>query len=276
MVGQKARAVIAGAHLVGILLARQFGRAKTGADLDALDRVDAHHRRRQFAVELGVDRRAEAGRHALLFVERRAVGVECVRSGGGAPVSFAREIADKYCRDYWRHDLANLVLPDRTASAQDGWILQTRAGEIAHSDYRRYCYTAINLDDRISLSETRGDRTLRMIFYRPKERPFTDEDTARIADMAHLLLALVRRHADHGTASRQNSLAYYRERLAAVAPSLTPRETEVCAAIILGLTSEGIALELGVGLNTVLTYKKRAYARLAISSQNQLMRLVLS
>jgi len=62
----------------------------------------------------------------------------------------------------------------------------------------------------------------------------------------------------------------------AIKTALTSREADVCAAIIRGVTSEGIALELGVGLNTVLTYKKRAYARLNISSQNQLMRLVLN
>ena len=38
---------------------------QAGADLDALDRVDAHHRRGEVLVELAVDRRAEARRHAL-------------------------------------------------------------------------------------------------------------------------------------------------------------------------------------------------------------------
>jgi DNA-binding CsgD family transcriptional regulator len=42
-----------------------------------------------------------------------------------------------------------------------------------------------------------------------------------------------------------------------------------------GLTSERIALKLGVSLNTVLTYRKRAYFRLRISSQNDLLRLML-
>ena len=37
---------------------------EAGADLDALDRVDAHQRRGEIGVELAVDRRAPAGRHA--------------------------------------------------------------------------------------------------------------------------------------------------------------------------------------------------------------------
>lgn len=39
---------------------------------------------------------------------------------------------------------------------------------------------------------------------------------------------------------------------------------------------EAIALTLGIRRNTVLTYRKRAYARLGISSQNELVRLIYS
>jgi DNA-binding CsgD family transcriptional regulator len=66
-----------------------------------------------------------------------------------------------------------------------------------------------------------------------------------------------------------------RERLRSVAPLLSPREVEVCIRIMLGVTSEGIGIDLGISRNTVLTYRKRAYARLNISSQNQLFRLVM-
>ena len=38
---------------------------QAGADLDALDGVDRHHRRGEVGAELAVDRRAPAGRHAF-------------------------------------------------------------------------------------------------------------------------------------------------------------------------------------------------------------------
>ena len=53
------------------------------------------------------------------------------------------------------------------------------------------------------------------------------------------------------------------------------REAEVCTAIMLGMTSEAIAIKLGISVNTILTYRKRAYGRLNISCQNELMRLIL-
>jgi DNA-binding CsgD family transcriptional regulator len=43
-----------------------------------------------------------------------------------------------------------------------------------------------------------------------------------------------------------------------------------------GMTPEAIALHLGISVNTVLTYRKRAYGRLKISCQNELLRLILN
>ena len=43
---------------------RQRGGGEAGADLDALHRVDAHHRAGEIGVELAVDRLAQSGRHA--------------------------------------------------------------------------------------------------------------------------------------------------------------------------------------------------------------------
>jgi len=212
---------------------------------------------------------------AFAFEPGQRPRVVFAENTGTRPI--AREVADQYCRDYWRHDLADRALRQTSmAGSNETWIVHTRASEIVHSDYRRYCYTAVCLDHRISLIDIKDNRKLRINLYRAQGEAFTEEDVHRIADRARLLLALARRHAEYGISHRQNSLAYYQDRLASAAPVLTQREMEVCAAIILGLTSEGIALELGVGLNTVLTYKKRAYARLGISSQNELMRLVLN
>ena len=57
--------LVAHAHLVGILLAGERRGGKAGADLDALDGVDAHERGGEIAVELAIDRRAEARRARL-------------------------------------------------------------------------------------------------------------------------------------------------------------------------------------------------------------------
>jgi DNA-binding CsgD family transcriptional regulator len=40
------------------------------------------------------------------------------------------------------------------------------------------------------------------------------------------------------------------------------------------MTAEGIALDLGIGAASVLTYRRRAYRRLGISGINQLLPLL--
>jgi DNA-binding NarL/FixJ family response regulator len=154
--------------------------------------------------------------------------------------------------------------------------VRTSASEIDHANYRTHCYTSAGLEDRISLSEARNGRTLRVNLYRYRGKAFCSEDAARIFDSAKLLLALIRRHDQEASAPALDSSDHCRMRLAAIAPSLPARELDVCTSIVNGVTSEGIALALNVSINTVFTYRKRAYARLGISSQNELVRLVLN
>ena len=52
---------------------------------------------------------------------------------------------------------------------------------------------------------------------------------------------------------------------------LPRRELEVCARILYGISSEGIALELGISEQTVITYRKRTYERLGIATSRELL-----
>src|SRR5262249_53568888 len=61
VVRQEFDRAVAHAHLVTVFLAAQRHRVEPGADLDALDGVDRHHRAGEVAIELVVDRLAEAG-----------------------------------------------------------------------------------------------------------------------------------------------------------------------------------------------------------------------
>src|SRR5205085_7164104 len=64
IVREKHGLAVLDADLIAVLFTAEHDRAKPGADLDALDRVDRHHRGSQIAVELAVDRLAEPRRNA--------------------------------------------------------------------------------------------------------------------------------------------------------------------------------------------------------------------
>jgi len=107
---------------------------------------------------------------------------------------------------------------------------------------------------------------------------FSRQELAQMDALAPLLAALAARHvATLGmqlrSRDRGDRIDAFSARLHAISGSLTPREREVLARVMLGMTSQGIALDLGVGLNTVLTYRKRAYARLGVTGQAELFAL---
>src|SRR5690606_4359226 len=94
---------------------------------------------------------------------------------------------------------------------------------------------------------------------------------------ADLLLSLLEKHDSLTRPPLEcNDFRGYRKRVEQVAPCLSEREAEVCAGIALGMNSEGIGLTLGIKLSTVQTHRKRAYARLGISSQNELLKLLFN
>lgn len=99
-----------------------------------------------------------------------------------------------------------------------------------------------------------------------------------LAAWAPLLGALAAKHVEIvgvqlRSRDRADRLEALDARLHAVCGALTRRERAVLARVLLGITSQGIALDLGIGLASVLTYRKRAYARLGVSSQSELFAL---
>jgi DNA-binding CsgD family transcriptional regulator len=140
------------------------------------------------------------------------------------------------------------------------------------SEYRSDCYTGIGILERVSIATHQMGLTYRMNFYRGCDAgSFNTLDKDAIFAGADIWLALVKRHAI-GRDRHCNDTAFLK-RLQALVPDMPKRELEVCAGIAKGVTSVGIALSIGLSVNTVLTYRKRAYSRLNISSQNELLKL---
>jgi DNA-binding CsgD family transcriptional regulator len=102
---------------------------------------------------------------------------------------------------------------------------------------------------------------------------FSSDDASRFVEWSGILFTMLHKHFCVERPSADKSTSAYADALQRHAP-LSAREAEVCAEIAVGRTSEAIALKLQISINTVLTYRKRAYSRLRISSQNELTRLV--
>ncbi|MBB5985476.1 helix-turn-helix transcriptional regulator [Sphingobium lignivorans] len=107
---------------------------------------------------------------------------------------------------------------------------------------------------------------------------FTERELSLLGSAYRLLTPLVDRHRSligEVVENRADRIAELEERFGQRYPALTPREREVCARAAMGISVEGCALDLGIAASSVLTYRKRAYQRLGISSAYELARLVL-
>jgi LuxR family transcriptional regulator, activator of tox operons len=196
----------------------------------------------------------------------RLLFAETVRGEGAV----ARQLANCYLSFYLQHDPiweAMAGLPE----SSEFCAVEVSADDMRWADDHSQC--VLRGHSRMSVTQVRDGRRLLVNFLRAGV--FSADRRMSILEAADVLMPLVWRHETALRLSPEDARADLRRRFAQRAPSLSPRELDVCVLIATGLSSEGIALELGVSVNTILTYRKRAYARLGISSQNELMRSIL-
>ncbi|HMN81632.1 MAG TPA: helix-turn-helix transcriptional regulator [Burkholderiaceae bacterium] len=106
---------------------------------------------------------------------------------------------------------------------------------------------------------------------------YSAAEIAHLRDDAELLMSLIAKHVRlSGPATRRppgralGSLLFI-EQMVQGSEALTRREAQVCARILHGLSTAGIALDLGIGEETVRTFRKLAYRKLGIGSQRELL-----
>lgn len=109
----------------------------------------------------------------------------------------------------------------------------------------------------------------------PGRGHMTRDQIKILRQLAPILMSLIVRHfrlvdQQCRTAPQLTSLDQI-EAILATRSDLTRRESQVCARILFGLFTNGIALDLGIGKESVMTYRKRAYQRLNIGSQHELL-----
>jgi DNA-binding CsgD family transcriptional regulator len=233
--------------------------------------------RAAFASELlaALNRAVPVDHVCLMRIEDRARPpvLESASWRGGTHVA---EVQRAYLGGLYRFD-PNLDLPVRPGVQ----VLRLRRESLAHAEYRNTCYASAGLLERITVAASEGGQRVFLNLYRLEPSgPFSASEVAIIEGLSQVLAALAVKHVGMlgmllRSRDRGDRTAAIAARLHALDGRLTRRETEVLSRILLGISSEGIALDLGIGINTVLTYRKRGYARLGVTSQAELFSLCL-
>ncbi|HYD65425.1 helix-turn-helix transcriptional regulator [Azospirillum sp.] len=173
----------------------------------------------------------------------------------------------------------------RRITGQPRKLRLLRRDDIDDAAYRRHFFDRPDLDRKVSiLNEDSAEGLYLNVYKRAGDADFSDREVGNLAGLSGLVCKSILRHRaltrSHPPAPALPNpippdLATLRRLLSAHVTALSAREVEVCARIVAGYSSEGIALDLRVTGNSVATYRKRAYAKLGISSQHELFALCL-
>lgn len=219
----------------------------------------------------------------ILKVSRRLAAVDevfaFVLHGGSAPKALGsasilngcHERAGRYARDYYRFDpMIDAGEPDQSSEFTKR-VIDT--SQIARSDYRAVCFEEPRLRQKISF-EHKSD-ALRLVCNFYLRKPVGRVGIHALEDVAAVTLPSLLQLAARG-ADRAGLIQRLEGRLLEAYPLLTARERQVCARTMAGWPAESIAAELGVAAGSVLTYRRRAYARYGYSSAGAFLERVVN
>jgi DNA-binding CsgD family transcriptional regulator len=196
----------------------------------------------------------------------------------GRPEGTALRV-DSYARRYHRLDptLHSLPKPGRSTLTL---VDVLRRDSIGDATYRRTCFETPAFSQKISVAHVNASAEWAIINIYLGEDGANDETVHGLAAFATLIAPFLRRR-DRSSGIAPSNDAWERpdervgRKLRRRFPMLTERETRVCALTMIGKTSGEIATTLGIRPGTVITYRRRAYERLGISSAASLLPEIL-
>jgi DNA-binding CsgD family transcriptional regulator len=243
--------------------------------------------------------------HCTAFEQDGDEQPRCITAAGlgqhGAQA--ARELTPLYTREGYVHDPVLRVLRHRTGEAPGlAYFDALRSRDPAFHDeaFLEQFYVEPELAQEAVYSVRQGSKLLWVALYRRRGHgTFVERDRRMLQQLSRLLISSVQKQAqvvlprpaaqpllDDGTheergnvdawaPTRAELLERVRGALLMAPGGLTLREADICAHIVMGYGTLAISLNLGISINTVGTHRKRAYAKLGVSSQTELFNVCL-
>ncbi len=204
-----------------------------------------------------------AGRPQALF----ARSVDPSRS------AFARIATLRYVQKYWKRDTATAYTLGRAHRSVK--TIRRPSSVIRDIDYRHECYAAGEVVERLSICRS-GTVPIVVNAYRDRESgPFAPVEIDRFEGAAPVLMAALEKHQQLVAAAREAVLptainAQIKQRASIDNAGLSQREAQVLAAILSGMDQNAIAQAIGIKPSSVITYRRRGYAKLGVQSRAEL------
>lgn len=187
----------------------------------------------------------------------------------------AERVSATYIRNrVWQYDPAMRSIAAHVAPAPS--IFRLNTGEPGSNELKSY-YDAVDMCERVMVVGRGPDERMCLaVTKRGKTGRFGPEQEHRVGLLGELAFPLLMRHylvaaEKRGLSQALTSLPLIERCLSLSGGVFPKREAEVAARIIYGLSSEGISLDLGIGIETVICYRRRFYQRFRISCFRELI-----
>jgi DNA-binding CsgD family transcriptional regulator len=207
-------------------------------------------------------------------------GVHTLAVGSVRNVKNTRLAAQRYQNEFWKRD--RFLLAHRVQTQLDGLaIYNIAAKQIADKQFRRNCYEFQDVTEQTSVQFRLGSDVYALsAFWGARRQRAGVRDFEKLATAASTLMSFVVRHAEITQPSARPAasplgLSNAEGLVRQLTVGLTARELEVCARILRGMTMHGIAIDLGLSVHSVVTYKRRAFQRLSIATTVELFSLCM-
>lgn len=191
--------------------------------------------------------------------------------------AFAHIATLRYVQKYWKRDtIASSTLGRAHRSVQ---TIRRPSSVIRDLDYRHECYAEGEVVERISIYKAGTVPIIANAYRLRASGAFSQDQIERLEALSPIVVATIDKHRQLVATSRQpaplpdpDSIAMRLRGLDKAA--LSEREVQVLAYILAGTDQGTIAREIGVEVSTVVTYRRRGYAKFGVRNKSELRAIV--
>lgn len=253
---------------------------KIDAAMDGFEQAVLHVGRPAFPDALMSHlRRVAAVDHCMVFAFANDRDAQCLLTAGD--IVIGNDLGAAYAGHFHANDPNKEVIFQRPCDT-NAVLMPFVARRMYRRDYRKLFFDDSGIVDKFATALWHEGICIYANFYRLEASGrYTERQVDALNRASPKVVAAITRHCQLVLEAQSRHRSDSEGLLAgafAKPPlhALTSRERDICMSILRGLSSEAIAGQLGISLNSVLTYRRRAYQRLGITSQNELFSLVMA
>ena len=198
-----------------------------------------------------------------IFIINHDSSISCPVTRNFLTASIAIPLAETYLKQGYKQD-PNISRLKAMSAGQTSTIHLDEFIQKISPSYRSQFFSNPGLVDKVSILAKRSCNSYYINLYRAMGKRLFREDKLFLEhEGENIVSALVTKHYSIDSALLTESPLV----------NLSERERQVCKGILSGKKTEAIAFELGLTPSSIITYRRRAYQKLAINSRSALFAL---